>query len=57
MSLDQYTSVVEKENRLSICKSCDQFKIDEDFTTCNKCGCSINLLITDKNEKCPLEKW
>lgn len=57
MSLDQYTSEVEKENRLSICKSCDQFKIDEDFTTCNKCGCSINLLITDVNEKCPLEKW
>lgn len=55
--IEEYTTEEQKETRLNTCKQCENFTVDEEFTTCNKCGCSISLLISFLNEKCPMEKW
>ena len=48
----------EQMERLSVCKACDRFVINEDTTTkCSACECSISLLITFTDQQCPLGKW
>ena len=44
-----------KEQRLSICKSCDKFNAEN--TTCNECGCFLQIKSYWASEKCPLDKW
>lgn len=47
----------ESEERILICKTCDNFEILEIVTVCNKCGCNINMLISHKSKRCPIGKW
>ena len=48
----------ESEQRLSMCKPCENFYMDEDqHTKCKGCGCNISMMITFKFKQCPLEKW
>lgn len=54
---EEYTTESERELRLEICKACENFNIDDEFTSCLQCGCSISLLVTFKLEKCPIGKW
>ena len=44
-----------KSKRLDICKSCDKFNSQN--TTCNECGCFLNIKTSWASEKCPLDKW
>lgn len=53
--------------RLSICRTCDQFKPDADnpeIGACGKCGCPVSDLLPKfvsklawADQHCPLEKW
>ena len=43
------------EQRMSICKSCEKFNSTN--TTCNECGCFLNIKASWASEKCPLDKW
>lgn len=48
----------EKQNRLDVCKNCEKFKIEENFTTsCSQCACPIAFMISFIDNKCPLDKW
>lgn len=48
----------EQMERLSVCKGCENFAVNEDSTTeCSACECSISLLITFADQRCPLGKW
>ena len=48
----------ETEARLEVCKTCDSFSIEEDYTTkCQECMCSISLMITFKDQPCPKGNW
>jgi hypothetical protein len=54
----QTTTPEEHAYRISVCKTCDQFHVNEDYTTtCLACGCSCSLLLTYQAEICPLNKW
>lgn len=44
-----------KKNRLDICKACDKFNPEN--TTCNECGCYLEIKTQWASEKCPLDKW
>ena len=44
-----------KQERLDICRSCDKFNSQN--TTCNECGCFLNIKTSWASEKCPLDKW
>lgn len=45
----------EFENRLNICKGCDQFDANEE--RCKNCGCFLKYKAAWNSEKCPLSKW
>lgn len=51
------TDSIEKEKRLFLCNSCEEKVIMNDISTCNKCVCPIDYVITYKFKICPLEKW
>ena len=62
-TIDYLKGLIEKEiasdevqnQRLDICKSCDQyFSIT---TTCKRCGCFMKVKVQFNIAKCPLEKW
>ena len=54
---NQYTTPEEHDHRISICKGCEKFTIDDGYTKCNECNCLLSLLVTFKNQTCPLGKW
>lgn len=55
---DDICTFEEKETRLSSCKQCESFKVnDKTFTECAETGCLINLMITFKFKTCPIGKW
>lgn len=41
------------EKRISICKSCENYK----FGFCSKCSCLLEGKIRVKSAFCPVEKW
>lgn len=45
----------EREKRMAICASCDQF--DAARTACRSCGCGLTLKARWRSEDCPLGKW
>jgi hypothetical protein len=58
LSSDILCSQQASEQRLSMCKNCENFFIDIDsHTKCRGSGCNISLMITYKFKHCPLEKW
>lgn len=47
-----------KEERLTICRSCDQYNDkNKENPICNSCGCNLNIKTGFANESCPLKKW
>lgn len=44
-----------KQERMNICKSCPFFNSEN--TTCNKCGCFLEVKTGWASEKCPEGKW
>jgi uncharacterized paraquat-inducible protein A len=56
-NISEYTTDNERINRLDICKTCENFSVQDEFTSCLKCGCSISLLTLFKFETCPIGKW
>lgn len=55
---EEMCSLQESQDRLNICKSCENFAFNENnITYCTGCGCNINMLITIRSQICPLEKW
>lgn len=61
IAIDQdniYCNEEERKNRLSICQTCEKFKVSiEKGSECSECGCSISMLILHSFKTCPLEKW
>ena len=53
---DTFVENSTKENRLSICNSCDQF-LSVSGGTCNQCACPISVIVNMKFKTCPLGKW
>ena len=52
------TTTEEQQNRLSICKDCENFSIiDNQFTICKEIGSGLSLVSLNKEMICPLEKW
>lgn len=47
----------EKDALLSICKSCENFQIEDHITKCAACACNISVLILYKTNSCPVGKW
>lgn len=48
----------ESQSRLSLCKPCENFYIDdEQHTKCKGCDCNISMMITFKFKECPLGRW
>ena len=47
----------ERQHRLDICKTCENFYFKDQQTFCSACECSLSLLITFKVETCPENKW
>lgn len=51
-------TAAETEIRLSLCKSCEMFKVNSDgITQCESSGCLINLMTTFKFKVCPIGRW
>ena len=48
------TQFLSKEQRLDICKSCDQLLLG---TMCNQCKCIVQIKTLLRFQKCPLDKW
>lgn len=46
-----------KQERLDICKSCDQYKESPLGPQCQNCGCLLNVKTGWASEQCPLKKW
>jgi hypothetical protein len=47
-----------KQERLEVCKSCDQYNDkDKNNPTCNECGCFLQIKTGWATESCPLKKW
>jgi len=44
-----------QQERLSICKQCDEFFAMTNM--CRKCGCVIPMKVKFAAAKCPLHKW
>lgn len=44
-----------KEQRMAICKSCDQY--NEKHNRCMKCGCFLDKKVSLSSARCPLNKW
>lgn len=44
-----------KEERMAICRACPFFNSSN--TTCNKCGCFLEVKTGWASEKCPEGKW
>ncbi len=44
-----------KEERLSICKSCESFS--SKYDTCKICGCYMPAKTTFASTECPVGKW
>lgn len=47
------TTAAEKQARLDICSSCENFSND----SCSLCGCILETLLLHKQSHCPIEKW
>lgn len=47
------TSHEEQNERIRICKSCENYKI----FYCLKCGCTLSLKTKLSKSKCPIGKW
>jgi hypothetical protein len=44
--------------RLSLCKGCEMFEVNENgMTQCKSSGCLINLMTTFKFKICPIGRW
>lgn len=54
---DEYTTPAEHDHRIEVCKTCENFTIDDGYTKCLGCNCLLSLLVTYKNQTCPLGKW
>lgn len=56
MSELETNNSVSQQNRISICMICEENN-EELVPHCKKCDKSISLLTSDKEQKCPLQKW
>jgi len=46
------------QNRLSACKSCENFYVDEGIhTKCRATGCNISFMTTFNFKSCPKGNW
>jgi len=47
------------KNRAEVCKSCELCYFDKTLQSlrCGKCKCFINWKVSNKQEKCPENKW
>jgi len=54
-----YCTPDETQARIDVCKTCENFIIDETGTRCAECsgGCSISFLVSQKDEICPKGNW
>jgi hypothetical protein len=43
------------DNRLRICRSCDEF--NSSTTQCKRCGCFMSAKTRLKHSSCPIGKW
>jgi hypothetical protein len=44
-----------KEERLSVCKTCSSYDAERD--KCKQCGCNMALKTMYINSECPLKLW
>ena len=44
-----------KEQRMTICRACDEY--DADQVRCRKCGCFLLIKTSFSVDSCPLQKW
>lgn len=56
-NFDILTSNEEKQNRQSLCDSCEKNKNTESGQICDLCVCPIEYVVTYKFKRCPLNKW
>jgi len=56
-NFDVLTTDIEKNERSSICNSCDENKNVGESSLCMKCACPIEYVVTYKFKACPLNKW
>ena len=43
------------EQRMEICSACPF--LNQDYSTCQQCGCFMKAKVLIPNAKCPLNKW
>jgi hypothetical protein len=57
--MSEYCTPEETQERIEVCKTCDSFIIEEIGTRCSECsgGCSISLLVSQKDQVCPKGRW
>lgn len=48
-------SVKKKQERLSICSSCEFY--NSLISQCKQCGCLLEIKTLWASEKCPIDKW
>lgn len=51
------TDLETQQNRISVCKDCESFIIEDFVTKCSDCKCNISLLSTFQFKSCPKGKW
>jgi hypothetical protein len=56
-NFDILTSEEEKQQRTSLCNSCDKNTKVVNVPTCDACACPIEYVVTYKFKICPLKKW
>lgn len=44
-----------QQRRLDICRGCELYNAEN--TSCNECGCYLNVKTSWASESCPLNKW
>lgn len=55
LSSNKYTTSEQRNDRLDICKDCDE--LFKPTRTCKHCGCFMALKTWLKDATCPLNKW
>lgn len=57
--MTEYCTPEETLERVEICKTCESFVIGDTGTSCKECvgGCSVSLLVSERDQTCPKGKW
>jgi hypothetical protein len=56
-NFDILTSEEEKNQRTSLCDSCEKKQLTEFGNICVGCACPIEYVVKYKFKNCPLDKW